>query len=80
MQMMFEIKYVVSIIIYGLRSNTTFTFRSLYTHSSSKFAKFRPMYCILAGASGTHSVCVCTILQTCKLMLGAINLKELEKT
>lgn len=27
----------------------------------SKFAELRPRYCVLAGASGTHSVCVCTI-------------------
>ena len=27
----------------------------------SKFAKLRPKHCVLAGASGTHSVCVCTI-------------------
>ena len=29
----------------------------------SKFAELRPPHCILAGASGTHSVCVCTIHQ-----------------
>ena len=29
----------------------------------SKFAELRPKHCILAGASGTHSVCVCTIHQ-----------------
>ena len=27
----------------------------------SKFASLQPRECILAGASGTHSVCVCTI-------------------
>ena len=27
----------------------------------SKFAELRPKHCVLAGASGTHSVCVCTI-------------------
>ena len=27
----------------------------------SKFAELRPKHCILAGASGTHIVCVCTI-------------------
>ena len=25
----------------------------------SKFAELRPKHCILAGASGTHSVCAC---------------------
>ena len=34
----------------------------------SKFAQLRPKYCVLAGASGTHSVCVCTIHQNIKLM------------
>ena len=33
----------------------------------SKFACLRPKHCILAGASGTHSVCVCTIHQNVKL-------------
>lgn len=28
----------------------------------SKFASLRPEYCILAGSSGTHTVCVCVIL------------------
>ena len=35
----------------------------------SKFAQLRPKHCILAGASGTHSVCVCTIQQNVKLMM-----------
>ena len=35
----------------------------------SKFAELRPKYCVLAGASGTHSVCVCRIHQNLKLML-----------
>ena len=29
--------------------------------------------CVLAGASGTHCVCVCTIHQNVKLMLNALN-------
>lgn len=45
--------------------------------SFSVFAKLRPQYCVLAGARGTHSVCVCTIHQNCKLMLDAINIKSL---
>ena len=32
----------------------------------SKFAELRPTHCILAGGSGTHSVCVCTIHQNVK--------------
>lgn len=43
----------------------------------SKFAQLRPRQCILAGSSGTHSVCVCTIHQNCKLMLDAVNIKKL---
>jgi hypothetical protein len=38
----------------------------------SKFAELRPKQCVLAGSSGTHSVCVCTIHQNLKLMhIGA---------
>lgn len=28
---------------------------------SSKFAALRPKWCVIAGTSGTHSVCVCTV-------------------
>ena len=35
----------------------------------SKFAELHPKHCILAGASGTHAVCVCTIHQNVKLMM-----------
>lgn len=35
----------------------------------SAFANLRPKHCVLAGASGTHTVCVCTIHQNTKLML-----------
>lgn len=64
-----------------------YNLNDLYTHfmreknddtiSFSKFAKLRPRNCILAGASGTYSVCVCTIHQNCKLMLDAINISQL---
>lgn len=58
--------------------HTTFT----ETHpefpvSFSKFAQLRPKHCILAGASGTHSVCVCTIHENCKLLLDSINIAKL---
>ena len=43
----------------------------------SRFAKFRPKHCVLAGASGTHAVCVCTIHQNTKLMMIAGKLAEL---
>ena len=45
----------------------------------SKFAKLKPKYCILPGASGTHSVCVCTIHENAKMMLEAIQIKQLTK-
>lgn len=47
--------------------------------SFSKFAQLRPKHCVLAGASGTHSICVCTIHQNCKLMLDAIDIRQLTK-
>ena len=43
----------------------------------SKFAELRPRHCVLAGASGTHSVCVCTLHQNMKLMMQSIKLGEL---
>ena len=42
----------------------------------SKFAELRPKHCILAGAKGTHSVCVCTIHQNVKLMIQGMKLHE----
>ena len=41
------------------------------------FSKFRPQHCVLAEASGTQSVCVCTIHQNVKLMLHGVKLQEL---
>jgi hypothetical protein len=35
----------------------------------SKFSSVRPTNCMLAGASRTHSVCVCTAYQNVRLML-----------
>ena len=43
----------------------------------SKFAALRPKQCVLAGASGTHSVCVCTIHQNVKLMMLGAKLPDL---
>ena len=43
----------------------------------SKFCELRPKYCILAGASGTHSICVCTTHQNAKLMISQCKVKEL---
>ena len=43
----------------------------------SKFAQLRSRQCILAGAAGTHSVCVCTLHQNVKLMMAGGKLESL---
>ena len=43
----------------------------------SKFAELQPKECVLAGATGTHSVCVCTIHQNVKLMMAGSRLEAL---
>lgn len=35
----------------------------------STFAKLKPRSCLLAGSSGTHMVCVCSIHQNVKLLI-----------
>lgn len=35
----------------------------------STFASLRPKHCVLAGSSGTHTVCVCSMHQNMKLMI-----------
>jgi len=35
----------------------------------SIFASLRPVHCVLAGSSGTHTICVCAIHQNIKLMM-----------
>ena len=35
----------------------------------SKFAMLHPKKCVLAGSSGTHSVCICTTHNNVKLMM-----------
>jgi hypothetical protein len=40
----------------------------------SKFCELRPKWCVLAGSSGTHSVCVCLYHQNIKLMIGGAKL------
>lgn len=61
--------------------------REIYSHFKStypgvrigfsKFAELRPKNCIIAGASGTHSVCVCTIHQNTKLMIAGAGLNKI---
>jgi len=36
----------------------------------SKFCELRPKWCVIAGSSGTHSVCVCLYHQNVKLMIA----------
>ena len=52
-------------------------FKDRFPVGFSKFAELRPKHCILAGASGTHSVCVCTIHQNVKLMMLGVKLPDL---
>ncbi|XP_074105425.1 uncharacterized protein LOC141531478 [Cotesia typhae] len=42
----------------------------------SKFASLRPKHCVLVGASGTHTICVCTIHQNFKLMMLEKSMKH----
>ena len=39
----------------------------------SKFCSLHPRWCVIAGGSGTHSVCVCTHHQNAILLVDAIN-------
>ncbi|XP_043278835.1 uncharacterized protein [Venturia canescens] len=43
----------------------------------SKFASLRPQHCVLAGSSGTHTICVCSMHQNIKLMMLGCNLATL---
>lgn len=53
-----------------LKKNTTLSI------GFSKFCQLRPKNCILAGKSGTHSVCVCNVHQNVKLMIDGSGLKN----
>jgi hypothetical protein len=55
-------------------------FKNSHPVEFSKFASLRPRNCIMAGASGTHSVCVCTVHQNVKLMLEACKISELTRS
>ena len=46
--------------------------------SLSIFTKLRPQFCILAGAKGTHNVCVCKIHQNMRLKVRGLK-QELGK-
>ena len=62
------------------------TLQELYAHFKeqnpsakiglAKFCALRPKWCVNAGASGTHAVCVCTIHQNVVLLIHAAHLEE----
>lgn len=62
---------------------TFYAFKEIYIQVKlgfSIFAALRPPYCILAGSSGTHTVCVCKTHQNIKLLLQALDLESLDET
>ena len=51
-------------------------FRDKYPNIKIGFSRFcspRPRWCVLAGSSGTHSVCVCSTHQNAVLLLDVID-------
>lgn len=44
----------------------------------SKFAELRPPECVLAGAAGTHTVCVCAIHENFRLKFVGARLDQME--
>lgn len=51
----------------------------LFPIGLTKFAELRPKWCVLAGTSGTHNVCVCVIHQNVKAMIDAAGLETFSK-
>ena len=59
-------------LILGNRKEIYAQFKQKYPEKKigfSKFAMLRPKKCVLAGASGTHQTCVCTVHNNVKLMM-----------
>ena len=51
-------------------------FKSKYVSTRTDFSKFcelHPKWCVLAGSSGTHPVCVFTYHQNMKLLIAPLN-------
>lgn len=46
----------------------------------STFARLRPKHCVLAGSSGTHSVCVCTYHENVHLMIDGASIPSLTES
>ena len=60
------------LVLYNLRE-LYLKYKQQYPESKigfTKFAEFRPEYCVLTGASGAHSVGVCVYHQNVKLLLA----------
>jgi hypothetical protein len=88
-------KYYISIKLSGVKIHEHKLFllcnlKELYSYFKNshsgvkigflKFAFLLPRNCIMAGASGIHSVCVCTIHQNVKLMLEACKISVLTRS
>jgi hypothetical protein len=68
------------LVLYNLRELYA-AFQDKHPDSSiglSKFCELRPKWCVIAGASGTHSVCICTIHQNLELLFRAIKIEKKE--
>jgi hypothetical protein len=81
---------VIGVKIHEQKRLLLYSLKELYSHFKnshpgvkvgfSKFASLHPRNCVMAGASGTVSVCVCTICQNVKLMLEACKISELTRS
>ena len=57
-------------------------FRAKYPNIKIEFPKFctlRPKSCVLAGSSGTHSVCICSTHQNAVLLVDTIDWEYIYK-
>lgn len=45
----------------------------------SEFCQLRPPYCVSAGSTGTHVVCMCLYHENVKIMLEGLSIKDLTK-
>jgi hypothetical protein len=52
-------------------------FETTYPDEKIGFSKFATKHYVLAGGSGTHSVCVCTAHQNVKLMIEGARLMDI---
>lgn len=74
-----KVKISKRLVLYNLKELYQ-SYKEKFPHlklSFSKFAELRPKYCILAGQSGTHTVCVCTTHKNIILMMENVKLDAL---